>query len=98
MDASITIGQVLEIVGIMVALWGGVKVIKEIVHSITEKHDQIQKWEEYDQKIKEIKDEQCILTQSMLATLDGLKQLGCNGKVTEARDKLNEYLNAQAHS
>lgn len=97
METSITIGQLLEVIGIIVAFWGGYKVIKEMVKSITDKHDQIQKWDEYDKQIKDIKDEQCLMTWCMLATLDGLKQLGCNGKVTEARDKLDKHLNKTAH-
>lgn len=97
MDTSITIRQLLEVVGVIVALWGGYKVILEIVAKINSKHDQIQKWEEYDKQIKAIKEEQCLLTFGMLATLDGLKQLNCNGKVTEARDKLDKHLNKIAH-
>lgn len=97
MDASITLRQLIEVVGVIAALWGGYKVILEIVARINSKHDQIQKWEEYDKQIKAIKEEQCLLTFGMLATLDGLKQLNCNGKVTEARDKLDKHLNKIAH-
>lgn len=97
MDGSITIRQLMELVGIIVALWGGYKVIMEIIDKINVKHDQVQKWEEYDKQIKEIKKEQCMLTYCMLATLDGLKQLGCNGKVTEARERIDKHLNKVAH-
>lgn len=48
-------------------------------------------------KLQEIRDEQCMIAYCMLATLDGLKQLNCNGKVTEARDALDKHLNKQAH-
>lgn len=97
MDTSLTIRQILEVVGVIVALWGGYKVIKEVIQNITDRHDQVQKWDEYDKQIKEIKAEQCLLTFGMLATLDGLKQLNCNGKVTEARDKIDKHLNKTAH-
>lgn len=97
MEVTLTIGQILEVLGVIVALWGGYKVICEIVAKLNAKHDQVQKWEEYDKQIKDIKDEQCLLTYCMLATLDGLKQLGCNGKVTEARDRLDRHLNKTAH-
>lgn len=50
-----------------------------------------------DAKLQEIKAEQCMLTYCMMATLDGLHQLGCNGKVTEARNTLDKYMNKQAH-
>lgn len=97
MDASITIRQLMEAIAVLVAIWGGYKVILEIVERINTKHDQIQKWDEYDRQIKAIKKEQCLLTFGMLATLDGLKQLNCNGKVTEARDKIDQHLNKIAH-
>lgn len=97
MDAGITINQLLEIAGIIVAAFGAYKVILEMVDKINSKHDQVQKWDEYDKQIKAIKSEQGILTECTLAMLEGLKQLGCNGKVTEARDKLAQHLNNQAH-
>ncbi len=48
--------------------------------------------------ISEIKDELCLLTYGLLACLDGLKQLGANGTVTEMRDKIEKRLNKQAHN
>jgi outer membrane murein-binding lipoprotein Lpp len=50
-----------------------------------------------DVKMQAIRDEQCIITESMLAILDGLHQLNCNGPVTEAKDNLTLYLNNSAH-
>ena len=47
--------------------------------------------------IKEIKDELCMLSYAMLAALDGLKQLNCNGEVTKAHTKLSKHINEQAH-
>ena len=45
-----------------------------------------------------IKKEQCIICFALLATLDGLKQLGANGGVTEAHKKLEKHLNQSAHN
>lgn len=50
-----------------------------------------------DEDIREIKSEQCMHTYVLLAILDGLKQLDCNGPVTDARDKLQKHINKQAH-
>lgn len=97
METSITIGQLLQVITVIGAIWGGYKIIIEIVDRINAKHDQVQKWDEYDKQIKQIKEEQCLLSYCMLATLDGLKQLGADGKVTEARDKLDKHLNKIAH-
>lgn len=33
-----------------------------------------------------------LLVKSAFATLDGLKQQGCNGAVTKARDELSKYV------
>jgi len=50
-----------------------------------------------DGKLQQISAELCMLSYCTLANLDGLKQQGCNGKVTEAREKLEKHLNQQAH-
>lgn len=43
-------------------------------------------------KIQEVQAEILILTECMRAVLDGLHQQGCNGRVTEASAKLDNYL------
>ena len=47
--------------------------------------------------MKEMQDELCLISYAMLACLDGLKQQGCNGAVTEAHNKLEKHLNQRAH-
>ena len=49
------------------------------------------------EEIKAIKSEQCEMCYALLACLDGLKQLNCNGRVTDAHEKLEKHLNKQAH-
>ena len=48
-------------------------------------------------EISNIKKEQCLICYCMLATLDGLKQLGANGNVSDAYRKLEKHLNKSAH-
>lgn len=48
-------------------------------------------------KMQQLIAEQYILTESMLAVLEGLKQLNCNGPVSEAKIKLEKHLNTMAH-
>lgn len=55
------------------------------------------KQEKQDKEIKSMKEEQGILCYAMLACLDGLKQLGANGNVTDAYNKLEKHINKQAH-
>lgn len=47
--------------------------------------------------IKEMQDELCLISYALLACLDGLKQQGCNGAVTDAHNKLEKHLNQRAH-
>jgi len=55
------------------------------------------KQEKQDKEISRIKDEQGVMCYAMLACLDGLKQLGANGNVTDAFNKLEKHINQKAH-
>ena len=61
----------------------------------------IHKWflkqEQQDKEIKRIKEENALICYALSACLDGLQQLGCNHTVPDAKDKLDKYLNKQAH-
>ena len=61
----------------------------------------IYKWflkqEKQDKDISAIKQEQAILTEGILACLQGLREQGCNGPVTAAITKIEAYINAKAH-
>ncbi len=48
-------------------------------------------------RMQDIKASVMLLTSSVLAILDGLKQQGCNGKVTEAKNSLEKYLMDKAY-
>jgi hypothetical protein len=70
---------------------------KQIVDKFNKRLDEVDKkiddnHTDTEAKIQEIKAELLILTECMRAVLDGLYQQGCNGKVTEARHKLDEHL------
>ena len=49
------------------------------------------------QKIHELQEEQTVICYVLLATLDGLKQLGANGEVTKAHNLLSKHINKKAH-
>lgn len=53
--------------------------------------------EKQDGQIKQIREEQQILTEGILACLKGLKEQGCDGPVTSAIDKIEQHLIQQAH-
>ena len=52
---------------------------------------------EQDSEIERIKTENCLICYGLSACLDGLIQLGANHTVPVAKDKLDKYLNQQAH-
>lgn len=60
-------------------------------------YDFVKRQEEHDKIIKDIQDEQTLLTYGVLACLKGLKEQGCNGPVTEAIAKIEKHLNQKAH-
>lgn len=48
-------------------------------------------------EIKCIKEENALICYALFACLDGLGQLGANHSVPDAKEKLDKYLNRQAH-
>lgn len=52
---------------------------------------------ETEEEVKKIKAEECLLCYGISACLDGLMQLGANHTVPIAKDRIDKYLNKQAH-
>ena len=50
-----------------------------------------------DVEIAALKSELTLITYGLLAALKGLKEQGCNGPVSEAINKIEKYLNQEAH-
>lgn len=55
------------------------------------------KQEKQDVDIAKIKEENTLICFALSACLDGLQQLGANHAVPIAKEKLDKYLNQQAH-
>lgn len=55
------------------------------------------KQEMQDKSIKQIQEEQAILTTGILACLKGLVELGCDGVVKEQIANIERHLNNKAH-
>ena len=51
----------------------------------------------HEDDVQRIKKENYLICFALSACLDGLMQQGCNHTVPEAKKKLDEYLNQQAH-
>jgi len=52
---------------------------------------------DFEAKVQEVKAEQYVIVECLRAVLDGLHQQGCNGKVSEAIETLDDYLLERAH-
>lgn len=50
-----------------------------------------------DEDLADIRSELQVLCFGVRACLSGLREQGCNGRVTEALDKLDKHLNEKAH-
>ena len=66
------------------------KQLGEIRHEIETNHT------DTEAKLQELLSMVMILTKGQVAALDGLKQQGCNGKVTQAKQELDEFLMSKA--
>ena len=100
---------VVKIGGVITALTGLFGVIIFIVKWFNKQNKQTTDIEELKKQheedmvkeakdIQKLRDELCVLSYGMLAALDGLKQLHCNGEVTKAHEMLSKHLNKQAHN
>ncbi len=78
----------------MVAVMTGVGSLWAMIYKLVQ---WLERQKEQDKEIQNIKKEQCVMCYGLLATLDGLKQLGANGNVTDAYNKLEKHINQSAH-
>ena len=81
----------------LTALAATITALGVIFGAIFAVHKWFLKQEKQDKDIKAIKEEQTVLTQGILACLQGLHEQGCNGPVTDAIDKIETFLNQRAH-
>lgn len=51
----------------------------------------------HEEDVKQLREENTLICYALSACLDGLMQLGANHTVPNAKDKLDKYLNQQAH-
>lgn len=87
---TITFEAIISLASLLTAL--GV-----IIGFVLKLHKWYLKQEEQDAEIKRIKEEDTLICFALSACLDGLQQLGANHSVPVAKDKLDKYLNKQAH-
>lgn len=87
---TITADTILTIVAVISA-------IITIIGFILTAHKWYLKQEKQDEDIAQLKRENALIVYALSACLDGLQQLGANHSVPDAKNKLDKYINQQAH-
>ena len=95
---QIDILKLAEIIGacsvILGVIIGGYKLYDKAMDKLNELDKRITELEKENHNIKK---ENALVIYALGACLDGLHQQGCNGKVTEAMDRISKYINNAAH-
>lgn len=94
-NTIITTASVITAIGVIlgVVLWCYRWYLK--MEHKSEQHDELES--RHDEDVRRLKEENCLICYALSACLDGLVQLGCNHTVPEAKEKLDKFLNQQAH-
>lgn len=92
------IKTVAALIGALTAIGGAIVAIVVWVQKPKKNKESIAELRQtHEEDMKTVKDELCVISYAMLASLDGLKQLHCNGEVTKAHEALEKHLNKRAH-
>lgn len=95
---QIDIIKIAEIIGacsvILGVILGGYKLYDKLIDRLAELERRVIALEKENNSIKK---ENTLVIYALGACLDGLHQKGCNGKVTEAMDRISKYINNAAH-
>lgn len=95
---QIDIVKAAEIIGacsvILGVILGGYKLYDKLLDRMDKLEERVASLE---QENRSIKKENALVIYALGACLDGLHQQGCNGKVTEAMEKISKYINNAAH-
>lgn len=89
--AAEIIGACSVILGVII---GGYKLYDKAMDKLSELDRRITALEKENHNIKK---ENALVIYALGACLDGLHQKGCNGKVTEAMERISKYINNAAH-
>ena len=91
----ITAGGVISALALMIGI---ILKIHKWCLKIDENTKRIEELEKHhNEDVQKIKEENCLICFALSACLDGLQQLGANHTVPLAKEKLDRYLNQQAH-
>lgn len=101
MTISITPQQIITLsscIAAIIALTGYIFKARDWVRVQDGKSDEITDLrEQHNRDIAAIREEQTLLVYGVLSCLRGMREIGCNGPVSEAIDKIERHLNIEAH-
>lgn len=87
MSTTIDLGDLAVIIGTLSVIFGVIFAAYRFIEKPTANKAEI----------KRIKKEQTLICYALTACLNGLHQLGANGEVSTALEKMNKHLNQAAH-
>ena len=95
---QIDLVKLAEIVGavslLLSAIIGGYKLYDKLIDRVERLEDKVGSLET---ELVRVKKEDALVIYALRACLDGLHQKGCNGKVTEAIERIDKHINKAAH-
>ena len=95
---QIDIIKLAEILGACSVILGVIIGGYKLYDRLLDRMDEIEKrMNAQEKELERMKKEDTLVIFALRACLDGLKQQGCNGKVTEAFDMLYKHINKAAH-
>lgn len=95
-EAIIEIGKLIGALGVIAGLF--IAIFKWFQKQEKQTTDIKALQDTHNTDINVIQEELRVVCFALLATLDGLKQQGCNGNVTEAYENLKTHINQKAHN
>lgn len=94
----IDILRLAEIIGACSVILGLIIGVYKLYDRLTDKLSELEKRvAKLERENHGIKKENALVIYALSACLDGLRQQGCNGKVTEAIEMISKYINKAAH-
>lgn len=96
---QIDIMKLAEIIGacsvILGVIIGGYKLYDKLLDRVDRLEEKVNALEKAN---REINEENTLVIYALRACLDGLHQQGCNGKVTDAMERIDKHINKAAHN
>lgn len=95
---QIDILKTAEIIGavsiLLGAIIGGYKLYDKMIDRVCALE---RRMDQLERELDRVKKEDALVIYALRACLDGLRQKGCNGKVTEAIQRIDKHINKAAH-